>query len=469
MKEERELNMDDATPTKPLCTAHSQLAQRSDAGIPVACGGYAEIDAAHRLFYTPGATFQGVLEPHVSGTRERIARQAVALVVQHTTAVDQIWPGDIIHGEDLPGADGGRELFLQMMHAFTPDGVPMGTLLADMSFREPGSPDCAGRSRTGRAVSTGGEKESCRSLNMLRDLDKQAGLFPDTQLIFLGDGEFYIFDALSEPLRIGWIACPDRQPALLPDGDGVAASLHDHLLAQPVSCTQTFNVCGREATLAFEKDTRGRPRDSRRAVAEIRSATISLQPPGQTSAGLPAFTVNAVLVREAGTPAGGDPMEWILLTNLPVAGADQVRTQVGYYCARRMIKTFLRVLKLGCKTDEYGFEHIDQVAPCLAFYLIAAWRTLCVYSLGRSHPDIDCEAIFDPAEWNPVWMAFKKGAPPGKAPALGEIATMVAQLGGYIVRKNSPPGPQTIWSGLQRAYDFSLGWKMFFRGAGKPG
>ncbi|NLN02617.1 MAG: IS4/IS5 family transposase, partial [Lentisphaerae bacterium] len=60
-------------------------------------------------------------------------------------------------------------------------------------------------------------------------------------------------------------------------------------------------------------------------------------------------------------------------------------------------------------------------------------------------------------------------APPGKAPALGEIATMVAQLGGYIVRKNSPPGPQTIWSGLQRAYDFSLGWKMFFRGAGKPG
>jgi hypothetical protein len=37
----------------------------------------------------------------------------------------------------------------------------------------------------------------------------------------------------------------------------------------------------------------------------------------------------------------------------------------------------------------------------------------------------------------------------------------VAELGGYVSRKSSPPGPQTIWIGLQRTHDFAICWKTF--------
>ena len=48
-----------------------------------------------------------------------------------------------------------------------------------------------------------------------------------------------------------------------------------------------------------------------------------------------------------------------------------------------------------------------------------------------------------------------------------EILTLVAQLGGYINHPNrkDPPGPQTIWLGLQRMYDLALAWNTFGPGA----
>jgi hypothetical protein len=41
---------------------------------------------------------------------------------------------------------------------------------------------------------------------------------------------------------------------------------------------------------------------------------------------------------------------------------------------------------------------------------------------------------------------------------LKDIINMIAQLGGYLNRKSSPPpGVKTLWIGLQRAKDFISG------------
>jgi hypothetical protein len=96
----------------------------------------------------------------------------------------------------------------------------------------------------------------------------------------------------------------------------------------------------------------------------------------------------------------------------------------------------------------------DRLEEVLAVYLIVAWRTLYVCRLGRGCPELHCEAVFEPAEWKAVWKVVQRTDPPAAPPSLGEMVLLVAQLGGYVNRKRKdPPGPQTIWIGLQRMYD----------------
>ena len=47
-------------------------------------------------------------------------------------------------------------------------------------------------------------------------------------------------------------------------------------------------------------------------------------------------------------------------------------------------------------------------------------------------------------------------------PTLQEMLGMIAKLGGYQGRKcDGPPGPKTIWIGLQRMRDFAIAWAAF--------
>jgi hypothetical protein len=66
-----------------------------------------------------------------------------------------------------------------------------------------------------------------------------------------------------------------------------------------------------------------------------------------------------------------------------------------------------------------------------------------------------------------VWTVVKRKPPPRRAPRLAEIIPLIAQLGGYVNYPNrkDPPGPQTIWLGLQRMYDLALAWNAFGPGA----
>ena len=76
----------------------SQLGAHPTASIPAACGGYAEMAAAYRLFDNEKATFASILRSHSEVTRERMAQQSVAVLAQDTTEVDVTRPGQGVAG-----------------------------------------------------------------------------------------------------------------------------------------------------------------------------------------------------------------------------------------------------------------------------------------------------------------------------------------------------------------------------------
>jgi len=473
-KETENVDLHDERLNERLREILGRLGERPAASIPAACGGYAEMAAAYRFFDNERVGFDAVLGPHLEATRRRIAAQPVALLPQDTTELDLTRPHRQV-ADAGPLARGARRGgLLHLMHAFTTDGTPLGTLRAVAWTRDDEVETNAARTRAQRAATPIEQKESARWPEMMRQARREARLCPGTRLVCIADSEGDVYETLSEgeaePRDVDWIvrACQDR--ALTGDSTEAEANhIREAVLATPVLMTKTIHARGREAKVDRESRRRRQPRRSRTALVEIRATRVTLRPPWRADRELPSITVNVVLVREIDPPADDEAVEWILLTSLGIETLEDIITIIQYYCVRWMIEVFFRVLKSGCRVEERRFERMDRLLRCLAVYLIVAWRTLYVCRLGRSMPEISCEAVFEPAEWKSVCQVMRKGPPPKDPPPLREMVRMVARLGGYVSRKrDEEPGPQTVWLGLQRMYDMAQCWQSFGPGSNSP-
>jgi hypothetical protein len=459
-----------------------QLGSRPTGSIPNACGGYAETTAAYRFFDNDRVTFEDVLQPHVDATLRRIEAQASVILVQDTTELDLTRPKTQVVGTGPMDASSRRGLFLHPLHAFTPDGTPLGTLRAIHWAREEGAESRSKLPSHKRVSIPIEEKESYRWVTTLEHTQRVAAQRPQTRFVCVADSEADIYELLvagmAEPRQVDWIvrACHDRALSVGVtsggEGQGTCESdtksqkLRERVLATTTLFRQTIQIRERQRKYNCEHRGRRQARVARTAEVEVRAQRVTLEPPWRPGNPFPNVSVNVVIVHEPNPPEGEPAVEWILLTSLPIETLDQVRQVIQNYCVRWLVEVFFRTLKSGCRVEARRFEQVDRFLPCLAIYLIVTWRTLFVCRLGREFPDISCEAVFEPAEWQSVYQVVKRETPPKQPPTLREMVRLVAQLGGYVNRKrDDEPGPQTVWLGLQRLHDIALCWEIFGPGA----
>ena len=476
VEEMRTVDLKDERLNHRLAEVLSQLGGQPTASIPAACGGYAEMAAAYRMFDNGKVGFDNVLKPHVDATRRRIAEQPEVILVPDTTEIDLTKPQQQVAGAGPLDRGARRGVFLHPLHAFTPDGTPLGTVHASVWSRDDAPPPPAAQRAARRKHTPIEAKESHRWLDAFEQAREEARRAPETRFVYVADSEADIYELLAEaqaqPREVDWIVRASQDRALQRDaeknaenkglGDTAAHHLREPVLKQDVLFTQPITVRGRQAKVQCEDRRRRQPRQSRTAVVEVRAAGVTLRAPWRHDRRLPDVRVNVVLVREVDPPADDAAVEWILLTSMPIDEVEPVRQVIAYYCVRWMIEVLFRTLKTGCRVERRRFEHVDRFLPCLATYWIVTWRTLYVCRLGRALPEISCEAIFEPAEWKSVYCVVHRQSPPSQPPTLREMVRMVAQLGGYVNRKrDAEPGPQTVWLGLQRTHDMALCWQQF--------
>jgi hypothetical protein len=273
---------------------------------------------------------------------------------------------------------------------------------------------------------------------------------PDTLRVNLADREGDIYEWFAE--------YHDYAPAIR--AQWIVRATQNRVLAAPENGTKCLWAAVEHAPVLgyTEVNVKPRPnRTARRAHITLRAMTVTLEPPKRAGYRLPELTLNAVLAREEAPPSGVDRLEWLLLTSLPIEGFEQAATIVRWYAVRWCIEVYFHVLKSGCQIKRLHLETEDRRLPCLALYMVIAWRVLFTLMLGRTTPDMDCEMIFDPQEGRAAYIVVKRCPPPLTPPRLGEVILLVASLGGYLGRKHDgPPGAKTMWIGLQRLRDFVI-------------
>jgi len=437
-----------------------RLSDKPTLSIPAACQGLAETTAAYRFFDNAKTDAAKVLKPHQDATVERICARAVAIVAQDTTEMELVRQHECVGG---PLNDESRwGLYVHPLLALTPQRVPLGVVAAKIWSRDPAEfAKSQEEKRRARKAAPIEDKESVRWLEGYQSACALAAETPATTIVAVSDSEGDIYECLQagDGGAADYIirGCHDR--TLLEE---------DHpLLWQTLACkavlgTIEIRVSKRDASTGDKTKKRKQPRAARMARVTVRAARVLLHGPRRPGQKLPDIFVHAILVKEEKPPAGAEPIEWLLLTSLPIATFAEVTTVLDYYCCRWEIEIYFRTLKSGCKIEELQFERQDRLEVCLAIYMIVAWRVLHVLMLGRECPQLRCDAVLSEAEWKSVYVIAREQPAPKQPPTLQVMIPLIAELGGYLGRKgDGPPGPQTMWIGLQRMRDFAIAWTAF--------
>jgi len=163
---------------------------------------------------------------------------------------------------------------------------------------------------------------------------------------------------------------------------------------------------------------------------------------------LPPVRVQAVYVKEESPPPGAEPLEWMLLTNLPVEDFRTAKVILRWYRTRWEIELYFRILKQGCQIEKLRLEAPERLERCLAVYLSIAWRLHHLTNTARAYPHVPCTTVFAMKEWQTIYLLSKHKRPPQKPPPLRTMTRRLAQLGGFLARQgDGEPGVETVWRG----------------------
>lgn len=423
-----------------------QRSRRPSASLPESCGSGAGVKAAYRFYDSVSIRPQAILDPHRRATVKRMAEQRVVLLPQDTTQVDYTTHTDTL-GLGVLQNKQQRGLLLHTTLAVTPERVPLGVVDQQIWTRDPSQ---FGK-RHDRKTRPTSEKESQKWLNSLAVAVELQAELPGVQLVSIADREGDVYDFMRQATSAG--------PAVLVRAAWDRAV--DHPQGHLWAFLESQPVAG-ELTITVPRQP-GQP--TRQTHLSVRFAPISLRPPRARLAGerLPSLTLWGVLAREADPPEGEEPIEWLLLSSLPVTNLAEAAERVEWYSCRWLAEIYHKVLKSGCRIEARQLETADNLKRYLAVDGVVAWQLLYLTMLGRQLPDLPCTAVLEAHEWQALYCFTQHLAtPPATPPTLHQALRWIAKLGGFLGRTaDGEPGVTTVWRGLQRLHDIAAAWQLF--------
>jgi hypothetical protein len=410
-----------------------QLAERPEASLPQALEDGASLKAAYRFFDNADIAHEKVLASHVASSVGRMRGQEVILAVQDTTYLDYSGHPDT-EGLGPVQAQGGYGMLLHSTLAFSPQRLPLGVMSLRPWARDAAKP----RQRLTRRSRAIEDKESHKWLESVQAVAALKQRTPQTRWVSVADREGDIFEFFTEAQALGvdvlvraaWNRNIEGPEAQVFATLSAAPVLGEKMLALPASGT----------------------RKARTAQLEVRACALTLKAPRNGPAhALEPLTLWGVWAYEARAPEGVEPLDWKLITSVPVTTRQDALERLDWYAARWGIEQWHRILKSGCRIEMRQLQSIDRLQRLITLYAVIAWRIFYATLLSRLLPDIACTAFLQQEEWQALYCRIHRTPiPPAKPPPLREAVRWIARLGGFLGRKgDGEPGTQTLWQGFQ--------------------
>lgn len=437
------IDLGDERLNKRIIKLAGQLSEQPQAFINQACEDWADTKAAYRFFDNEKVDEQEIISAHSRRVVERMKKYDIVLAIQDTTEIDYTAHPEK-KGLGQIGNESGKGLLMHTTLAVTPAGLPLGVLAQKIWAR--------GKKRDRKNYEH--KKVSIKDKESQKWLDAMeqtiACLPKGIQVVTIGDREADIFEFLirAEQLGADYVIRAKSNRALMVGERGLWEEL------------ETMPLAGRcEVEVAAKKDE-----PARTAKVSIRYAEVTLKPPQRLKevriAGWKPIKLWAIYVKEVYVPADVTPLEWMLLTNVPVNNFEDALERIEWYSKRWSIELYHKVMKSGCKVEDCLLETAARLKRYLALMSVIAWRLFWLTHINRQNPEASCTTILAEAEWQALYCRINKTTElPKEPPTVRQAVRWIARLGGFLGRKNDgEPGITVIWRGWQRLTDIVATW-----------
>ena len=421
------LNLGDPRRSKRFEKILTRLVSNPSSSINDQCYDWADIKGAYRFFSNKNITESAIAEATVHATRQRCLQNETVLCIQDTTnlAFDS-------SSEGLGYLDHGKGKGLMSHNILATDqmGCPLGLLSQHIWGRDEKNMGIT-KDRHQRDIA---DKESYRWIQGVKDCES---LLSDCKrIITIADREADIYELLSMPRadnsELLIRATVDRKTLL-------GNSMWKEVEQERVIAEFDLNV-GNAAS-----------GETKVARMSIRAGQLLLAPPVKKPY-LPAMYMHALIVKEENAVVRSKPLEWRLISSMPVGNAETAIEMVKWYSYRWRIERFHYVLKSGCKLEYLQLRSIEGLRKAVLMYSLSAFKLMQILYEARTNPNQPSTNYLSQEECNTIYYYHHKAKLVQKQPlTLQQAVWMIAKMAGYIGRNNDgPPGIKNLWEGLKK-------------------
>jgi hypothetical protein len=427
-----------------------ELAVRAlpEASLPIALKTESALEGAYRFLNNPRVTPDEILAPHHAATAARAQEHAQVRLLHDTTPFEFAGEG---RGPQLGRLHGKRRgFFAHVTLACTAAeaSLPLGVLALttwmrpEEKRRRPADPGNSGRN---------GEFRRWQEQAQLAAAQLPEG----TRAIHVMDAEADAY-ALMSALSDEHFVIRGTTNRLTYANDDEAMSLAKRVAQAPAVLSRTVKLSRRIEDGRPKQRREHPPRKERTASLTISAAVVELRRNYNMPRDLPkTMAVNVVRVAEVDVPAGCEPVQWLLLTNLPIDTTEQIAAVVDHYRGRWQIEEYFKALKTGCTVEKLELESYEALVNALAIYVPIAAQMLLLRTSNRVAPKAPASTVVSMRQLT-ILRALGYYKLPAE-PSAKDVVYAIARMGGHI-KNNGDPGWLTLARGMRDLEMIELGW-----------
>lgn len=434
-----EARLGDRRRQRRLVSVAQRLIERPTGTLPRRMNDHAQLTALYRLMDRPAVTHASVLEPHRRRTLAEMARRPLVLLLHDATELDYTSRKSLKHLGQIGGGF-GRGYVCHNSLAVTPRGEVIGLACQILHARRevPAGETPAQKRRHPRRES----RLWLRGCEAIGAPPEGSG----SRWIDIADRGSDTFEFAAFEARHGrsFVIRSARDRNLCGE-DHVGA---DRVCRKLYAFARDLPDLGERAVRVAARPGKHKAREARVRIAAgpvslAGSRFVRGQTRGETSLGL-----WVVHVKETAAPAGAEPLEWVLLTNVPADTFERACERADWYARRPLIEEYHKGMKTGASVQELQFESEQRLEPMIALLSVVAAALLQLRQLARN-PDAWRTPAREvvPDLYVRVLSAQREGKPRDDL-TVEEFCLMLGGLGGHLGRKGDGlPGWLTLWRG----------------------